>query len=336
MRLTESLNKNILESGVGGISNKFKIKKRRDILFFEDIIANYVKECEKNGHRNEMLIVGEKWLCISLYQTIHPLFKKFPMLFLNSILKKLWVNLGLVDNLAVSMENGRAIIITENEAITRIIGRNSIMTGSYKGILEVVLDSEVNVSSVSQNKKNCKYVFNITNKPFIPMASKRKDLYDRLNRNPNIKGLNLRDALKGGLINVDENNKVLFRGKYTIMGETTLLHLMGNLGIMLDRLPVISYEYFKEIVRDESTPERKLILIKTLLQTMGWGQVNILKSKGVVKLEIKYPPHGIQTEKDNWRFLIETFLGYLWLIDKRFKIKSDSTSQQKLSVTYSI
>ena len=50
--------------------------------------------------------------------------------------------------------------------------------------------------------------------------------------------------------------------------------------------------------------------------------------------KIKNPPLGIQKENDNWDFLILTILGYLWLIDKNFKIKEVGMGK-KLSVLYS-
>jgi hypothetical protein len=58
MRLSTSLNRNILEANVGGIINKFKIESRRSTLFFEDILANYVKGCEEAGHAEEMEKIG--------------------------------------------------------------------------------------------------------------------------------------------------------------------------------------------------------------------------------------------------------------------------------------
>lgn len=335
MRLSESLNKNIIESGVGGILNKFKIKNRRDALFFEDILANYVKECEKNKYNDEILRIGQMWLNLSLYQTIHPLFKKAPVFFLNKILKNVWSNLGLLDDLNAIKEKNVIKIKTKKEALTRLMGKNNLMTGSYKGILNVIFNSEVEILKASQTREQCDYVFNITNKPFIPLKSKKKIIYDKLNKLPDINGLNLKDAFNKGLLKIDEDNKIFFRGKHIIFGENTLLHLIGNSNILLDRVSHISYEYFKKLIRGESSDEEKLILIKTLLQTMGWGQITVLKNKENIKMEIRYPPYGIQIEKDNWDFLVKTILGYLWVLDKKIRVENVNERYQRLLITYS-
>ena len=104
MRLSESLSKNVLKSRVDGILNSFKIKKRRDVFFFEDIIAMYVGVCEKKGYENEIYNIGKKWLNLSLGQTINPFFKSVPLFFLNKILSKMWFNLGLLDKMIVTKD----------------------------------------------------------------------------------------------------------------------------------------------------------------------------------------------------------------------------------------
>ena len=58
------------------------------------------------------------------------------------------------------------------------------------------------------------------------------------------------------------------------------------------------------------------------------------QEKNIIKLEIKNQPYGMQNEKDNWIFLINTILGYLWLVDRDFKVERVAEGYKKLDVTY--
>jgi len=77
MRLSESLRRNIMNVIGGGIVNRFVLKKSRiDLLFFEDILANYIKGCEDAGFGKEMEETAEKWMNLTInyqYDTL----KKF-------------------------------------------------------------------------------------------------------------------------------------------------------------------------------------------------------------------------------------------------------------------
>lgn len=338
MRFSESLQKNIMETNVGRLFNKFKIRSRRDVLFFEDIFANYVKECEKNGYGKEMKSIAQKWMNLAIQHTTPQILKKVPLFFFNTVMKKVWINLGLIDNLSVSKNRNIIKIETENEVPTRIIGKNKFMIGSYIGILNVLFNSRVNCIEALQTKKHCEYIFEIENKPFALPECKEKKVYINLNRFINtegfIEGLTLKDLLKKRIFHLGENNKLYFRGKSIIFGENTLPHLMGNSQILLEKIPNISYDYFKEIIKENSTHEEKLFLIKILLQVMGWGITKIIKNKENVHIEIKNPPYGLQLEKDNWEFLIRTILGYLWLLDKKFRVKNVNEYHKKLTITY--
>lgn len=334
MRLAESLRKNIIEITSGRILNKFKIRNRRDVLFFEDIFANYIKECEKAGYVKETAEIGQKWTNLNIQNVVQPIFKKAPLFFLNTIMRNVWSNLGLIDNIEVTKDRNIIKIETKNEVPTRIIGKNNFIIGSYVGILNILFNSHVECFKASQTKKYCYYVFNIKYKPFIVSSYKEKRVYDKLNQSKNIEGFTLKDLLKKGIFQLKEDNKLYFRGKSIIAGENTLAHLIGNSKLLLEKIPHISYIYFKEIIK-ESTDEEKLLLIKTLLQAMGWGTLKIIETKKNVHLEIKNPPHGLQLEKDNWEFLTRTILGYLWLLDKKFIVRKVNEQYKKLIITYS-
>ncbi len=104
---------------------------------------------------------------------------------------------------------------------------------------------------------------------------------------------------------------------------------------MLDKVPSISYNFFKEVVDVDSTDKQKLVLLKNLLQTMGWGVVNIvIRKEGGILIEIKNPPYGLQLEGDNWHFLVNTVLGYIQVIDADFEIVDVGDNSKNIRVVY--
>lgn len=336
MRLSYSLKKNILETYVGGIINKFKIRKRRDVLFFIDILAQYIKECEKAGYSKEMEEIGQKWMNLGIQQVVPEIFKKIPIFFLNKIMKKVWVNLGLVDDLHVIKKNNIIEIKTKNEGITRIIGKNSAMVGFYIGVLNVIFKSQIKCVKSLQIKKYCNYVFSIENKAFDNPPCKSKEDYNKLNFLSPIEGFTLKDALKKGIFHLKKDNRLYFRGKLIIPLENTGFHIVSNKGILLEKVSLISYKYFKEIIKEKTTKEEKLVLLKNLLQTMGWGLVNIIyhNDNKELLIEIKNPPYGLQLEKDKWDFLAQIILGYLWLLDRKFRIIDIKEDYKMLTIKF--
>lgn len=317
MRLSESLRRNIMETGVGNIINKFKAKSRRDVLFFEDILASYIKECEKAGYGKEMEEIGHKWMNLVNRLVPDTLLKLPVTIVFNLFLKKTWINLGYMDDLKVTKQNGLITIDTENEIITRIIGPNKFAVGVYKGILNVLLKSEIECVKASQSKTSCKYVFRPTDSSFKTDA-KEKSVYNNLNNISATKGFNLKNALKKGVFRLTEENRLYFRKKPVIPLENTVFHLISEQNTLSEKVPLISFDFFRNIIK-ESSDDKKLVLLKNLLQIMGWGTVNIMKEKDKISVKIENPPFGLQKEEDNWKFLTSIIQGYLWLIDKKIK-----------------
>jgi hypothetical protein len=336
MRLSESLNKNIIEVTAGRLLNKFKIKSRRNVLFFEDILANYIKECEKAGYEREMERVAQNWCILTTKQLVPDYIKKLPFSLLFSILKIVWFNLGTIDDLKIVKNNNIVEIKTKNEAITRTIGKNECSKGFYAGILNVLSKSEVECIKAMQTRKSCNYIYEIKDKHFREIKTKEKENYDKLNQLPNIKGITLKDALKANIFQLKNNNKLYFRGKSLWYVENTGFHILGNRKILLERIPHLSYNYFKNIIKKYSTDTEKLTLLKTLLQLMGWGIVKIISQEKKILFELSYLPYGLQMEKDNWNLLISTILGYLWLINKNFEIENIKEHHRKILITYSL
>lgn len=335
MRFSNSIRKNVFETVVGGLTNKLHLHKRRDTLFFEDIGANYIKEAEKAGYEKQMEDLGQKWMNLVFVTLMPSMLKKMPsMLLLNNIMKSVWINLGLIDDLNFIKKDDTLELRTRNEGLTRIIEKNRFVIGFYKGILNVLFNSEIECISAEQTKESSAYFFKIKNAYQNPINSKDKETYDKLNYLSPEKGFTLKDALNSRTLILTENNIIQFRNKNLVSTENTLIHLFGNEKILLEKVPEISYNYFKEIIK-ESDGKEKLTLLKTLLQTMGWGVVTIISEEDNITVEIKNPPYGLQAEKDDWSFFINVILGYLWLINNKFKIKDVKEKYKDIVAIYS-
>lgn len=337
MRLSELIGRNILESTIGSVVLKFKGKPRRWTLFFEDILAEYVDLCDKSGDGRLLREIGEKWSSVVIEQKIPNPLKKLPKIaFINLILRPIWISNGLMDDIYATRKGNLVTIETKSEGLTRITGKNELATGLYLGALNVLFNSHMKLKYQNQSKQSCKYVFEITRKPF-EIKSKDIETYNELNKIPKIKGKTLKDLLKEGILKLSENNRIYFRGKPIGPIENTVFHLIGHYNILINKVPQISFHYFDGLIDKDTSIERKLILLKTLLQAMGWGNVTfIIKSEIEISIEIRNPPYGLQPEKDNWNFLINVILGYLWNINKKFKIDSIEEEYKSLVGNYRI
>lgn len=334
MRLSTSLSRNIMEATVGGILYKFKLGKRRHTLFFEDILSLYVEKCEGAGYGDDSERNDQKWgsLIIKLLVPA-PLKKLPPSIVLNRVMKKIWVNLGLMDDFYFVKKGDIIKIKTKNEGVTRIIGENRGMVGFHTGILNSIFNCQVDCVKAEQTKKLCGYTFKLKNEPFS-IESRTRDEYDKLNFLPPVEGYTLKDMLEKGVFKL-KGNLICFRERTLIPVENTIFHIIGNQAILLEEVPRISWSYFKEIVGMDASDEKKLALLKTLLQVMGWGIVTIVLEEDAVSMEIKNPPYGLQSGKDNWIFLINVVLGYLWLLNDKFKVEKIDEGHKKLSIIYS-
>ncbi len=334
MRLSESLRKGIMETGAGGIINRFKINARRTTLFFERILAEFINECEKAGYSENIEILGKKWMLLT-YGIIPGFIKKMPAQLQINVAKKIWINLGLIDDLKIKRHKENILEIkTKNEFITRTVGKNKFAPGAFCGILSFVYHKDVKCINVFQNKFQSIYLFKITEEKEILVESKNTEVYKNLNKFKPTRGTQMKDALKSKIFRMDDNNMIFFRGEFIIPIENTIFHLIANEKISLGKISEISFRYFNSIVDKKTSKIGKIKLLKNLLQMMGWGLVNVIVVDKSMIVKIKNPPYGIQKEKDNWEFISMTILGYLWLINKDFKIKSIEESHRCLEIKF--
>lgn len=335
MRLSESLRKNIMETSVGGVfvMNKFRLGKRRDTLFFEEILARFVLECEKNGAGPELERIGRRWMFLYFNTLVSETIRKVPPAFLlNRIVKKIWHNFGVMDDYHIEKRGDTARIITKNEGMTRYIGPNSLMRGFHIGIINVLFHSSAQPLKIDQRKESCEYVFRLVGEPVF-IRGKTKELYRKLNEVVPVRGRTLKDTLEKKIFTI-RDNRVYFRGKSISPVENTLFHLVGGSGIFPEKIAEVSYGFFKEIIREDATREEKISLLKTLFQVMGWGIIEVVIKERGIRVEIRNPPYSL-TLKDDWSYIFRTFLGYLWLFDRKMKMSGIRQAGASVSAEYS-
>lgn len=335
MKISEFLRKDVLKASVGGIKNRIKLHERRDTFFFEEIGARYVSACDSAGRSLEMEAIGEKWMALYFKYLLPSGFRKMPpKFFLNVIVKKIWVSMRMMDYFRLREDAGTFEIITNNEGVTRIVGANSLMTGFYKGILASLYGYRFKTLETSQGKTECRYLFAMTSERF-DVHGKGKQAYDRLNRIVASDGFGLKDAIKSRLIEIKDNS-LYYRSKTISPIENTLFHIIGNEGIMLNVVADVSQDFFSGIIDAGSDEIRRAVTLKTLLQVMGWGMVNIKFTDNEATVLIKNPACGLQLEKDNWDFLTQTILGYLRLTRRSASLSRTEHANARLRLTYAL
>lgn len=333
MKLSESLRRGIMESAVGGVINKFKIRRRRVTLFFEDISANYILACENNGYGKEMREIGRHWGKLASKTLIPAPVQKLPLPLFSKTMNSVWVSLGTLDYFKAARINGALSITVKNDAITRIIGKNNFVEGTFAGIIEAYLNRNLEPLNISQSKESSIYLYKIKNN-FDTAEGKDTREYNRLNAFNQNAGVALEGALKNSILRLD-GNRIYFRGKSICNSENTIFHIISNKNILLDKVPEIARQYFGELIDADAAADKKLSLLKTILQAMGWGIVKItMKENTSVSIEISGLPCGFQPESDNWAFLANTILGYLQTINAGFMAEKIIFKKRSLSADY--
>jgi hypothetical protein len=325
--------KDVIETGAGGISNRFKIGRRRDVLFFEDILANYIKACERMGYKKDMRDIAKEWAFVYTKNFLPELMKRAPKIaLLNTVMKKSWIYFGLLGDFKAVGKGGKVSFLTYSEAITRRIGENEFCKGLWEGVLCALYESRIDLLYAKQKQNVSEYIFSIKKTPF-DMKSKDKKLYLELNSVPK-GGEYLQKYLRQKIIMLKGNN-LTYRGKSVVIGENTLFHLFGERGILMDHVVDISQSCFSDIVDTDSTEEKRVLMLKNLLRVFGWGRVNIVYEKDRISIEIRNPPYGIQKCEDNWDFLSHMILGYLLLFGKEFRISGFNKFKGGFRIDYS-
>ncbi|MCX6814365.1 MAG: hypothetical protein NTY20_01805 [Candidatus Aenigmarchaeota archaeon] len=333
MRLSESIRRDILETRAEGIINKFKIYKRRNVLLFEEILANYIKACEDSGYKEDMNGIAKTWSFLYTKNFLPEFMFKMPKtVLLNRILKKVWINLGLLDDFKASIKDNTITFFSHNESITRCIGKNEFCNGLWEGVISGLYGRYAESLSSQCSFPDCIYTYSLKDIPFN-IESKSKNHYVNLNKTFAGKG-ELQKYLKMKII-VLKGNHMYFRKKSVVIGENTIFHIFGSKNILMGKVPDISHLCFSAIIDSESTVNEKIFLLKNILEVFGWGKVKIIYGGNRIEIEISNPPFGIQKEEDNWTFFANMILGYIFLINRKASI-SEINFGKNLKILYSI
>jgi hypothetical protein len=179
------------------------------------------------------------------------------------------------------------------------------------------------------------YSFRLKDERWKETPSKEKHIYSKLNYFEEGDGTGFKDALKKGTFLIKDLNRIYFRRRPLVIIENTIFHIISDRQILLEKIPDISHEFFENIIEKDSSKESKLVLLKDMLQVMGWGLIDMSIGKNKISMRIRNPPYGLQVEQDNWDFIIKVALGYMWLLDRRFMLKKIETAGKMLRIDFS-
>ena len=188
--------------------------------------------------------------------------------------------------------------------------------------------------SANQSLHRCSYVFDLSDERFIPLKSKDKDEYNKLNKISGGYGFTLENAFQKNIFMLQENNDILFRGKTMSPVECTLFHLLGNENLIIDELSNISTCFFSEVIKLDAGEEKLIYLLKNLFQFMGWGVYRFILDSKEITMNITAPPYGLQKEPDNWITLIYTLLGYLRIFRPYLTVDELENKNKKIRVVF--
>ncbi len=331
MKFAESIRRNILETTGGRIINKFKVKSRRTTMFFEDILAQYVRECEAQGHSLEMREVGLEWGALGTKQ-LGKLGMFQSIRLLNHVMNSVWSSLGLVRDFSVKKNGDDVTITTRDEFITRVIGKNDFMAGFFAGCIMTYTGKRVEYIDSGPRSGCFVYRYSL-GKNTAQARGKNKDVYNKLNQSGRTHGLSLKQAIQKRIFTVS-GNRVYFRGKSMIPVENTVFHIIGRKGMCMDKIPAITAGFFRGLLSAGSTTEKRLRLLKTILQSTGWCDIVMTKTGENLSMHITGLPTGLQEDEDNWSFLIGVIEGYVSLLGKRAKLASSGATRREIVMRF--
>jgi len=334
IRFSELLGRKVIETDGGRIVNKFSIKSRRNVLFFADILANYVKRCEDAGFAEEIGSIGYDWTLLSVQELMPKTISIMPASLKMGILRNIWINIGALTDLKFSHDGDAITLVTKNEMVREIIGNNHYSTESFRGIIAGLFKKETETVSVEWTDPVCTYRFRLLGAPAGRIDSKSKDAYNRMNYRYSLGSYSMENAIKDELFKI-KGNRLHFRESPMFMTESTLYHIISSRGPELGSIPTIAKKYFDTHIQHTSTIG-KLLMIKNLLHVSGWGMVNVITDENKITFSINNPPYGLQKPADSWSFLIATILGYLWTIDENYVQTDQSFASDTIKTVFEI
>jgi hypothetical protein len=201
----------------------------------------------------------------------------------------------------------------------------------YAGGLSTIFGKTFQKVHAAQDAES-EYAFRFLEKPYTPCSRTTKEYYKLNECETKEKGISLKECISKRLITID-GNVVLFRGKRLVTLENTIFHMLGNENMFLDGLSRISFGYFRKLLSAESE-NRYFFILKTLLQSFGFGMINVISDENNIVIDVKNPTYGLQKYCENWEFLAHVILGYLWLVDKKIKYEGSKVKFKRVTLYY--
>ncbi len=333
MSLADFIQRKIVQSRRGSLFSSGFGKKRRDILFFEEILANYFQMCEKAGFEKEMEELAGDWMTIMINAYAPSVVKVLPLeSCINLLLERLWKKIGILEKCHAKKSGENTIIETKGEPFVRFIGENSFSKGLFTGVVEAYYLKKANLVNLDWNGTGGVYTIALGNEK-IDLALKDKKEYYWLNTMRPNKKQSLEELIRAGAVSL-RKNRVFYLGKKMFIMETSLPHLIAQKGVKLELLARASEDFFKTKLSKSREFNGGFRHAKLLFQLNGFGEVDILQNGKSLSVNIRHPPYGMQLAKDKWDFIAQYILGYLRAMDNSFKFVGSKEFSRKLILSY--
>lgn len=325
----------IIKTQPGTLVNTYKERKRRNVGFLDEVLSEYIRECERAGHQKETHEMGFRWGSSYTAGIIYHMADRPPALTLiNNSMKLLWRSMDLLVDCGLAEEGRLLRFHTQGECFTRSIGENHFTRGLYRGVFSTLYGRELEGTDFSQNKNGSVYVYRISESPFTARCKDSMEYY-RLNEAPEGATYGMEEAKREGIIKAD-SNRLSFGGKHLQLIEGTLFHSVSNAGVNLGYVAGLTSAYLKGSL--PSSLEASCLLLKKFLESCGWGSIGIEVSKKEIAARISCPPYGFQPEEDNWGYLVYTMLGFLQASSPTVRLQRNPgiTTQRTLAVGFAV
>lgn len=316
-----------------------KIKRRRMIYIFEDVLANLHLETVKEiGKENTSKIyykigkdAGTRYMILANKRKISPFLLKPVLEYIFTNLRS--VGFSFAENINYDNKRKSLVLKGKDNLFSRKTRDGEIFSGLVSGIFSFLVGENIEAKEIASAKNEfyCKVVANKNiKKKYIPNFKelKPRENYDKINFpeqsiSDNISSL--RDLIKFNKVKIDSSGKFSIYGKALIYGETgtadiiTRNYIKENLDSVLKKGIVQgSYSLAKDILDNSKNVKNNFRIIKSIICTMGWGILYFKLRNKEIEASFLYAP------SDNSNFLYQALAlnGYLnYIFNKEFEIK---------------
>jgi|SRR3989344_5130017 len=332
MKLAHSLSKKVYNSSSGNNLNAYKIDKRRNTIFFSELLSGYFQILRKH-EKEKLREIIYKWNRAVMQAVVPETLKQNVPNFFNKITKPIWVQLGSIDGMH-SNEKEDIFVSIENETITACLNETYFIEPLLEAIIDGIKKRKSKLIKSLIEGKKAEYHFSVSeNEEPESFAFKSKDEYLKKNQIKKFEGFSTSDALSKGFFNLNEKNQLFFRSKRLVAYETTLYQLLSIYDLHFEDFLETAENFYANVFDQDSKKEKIALTGKNLFEAMGWGKILIKADENFnkIKINVHHLPYGIQKEKDSWKFLETNILAFLRVINPELElIKSEKINENLL------